>query len=260
MSAAALRARLAGVVPRALVVLGSGLGSLADAIADPLLLAFGDLALPEPTARGHAGRFVAGTLDGVPVLVQQGRLHLYEGIAAADVTSAVRMAAEVGIGTLLVTNASGGLREDLDPGDVMLINDHLNLTGANPLAGVEDGPHFIDLAGAYDPGLREAARAAAREADTALAEGVYAQLVGPSYETPAEVRMLRTLGADAVGMSTVIEVIEARARGMRAVGLSLVTNTHREGGAPTAHAEVLAAAAEAAPRLARVVRALLPRL
>lgn len=256
--AEALRRALGGHRPRVLLTLGSGLGRLADRVADPTEVAFDAVGLPGPTVPGHAGRFLAGDLDGVPVLVQQGRLHLYEGVAVRDVTAAVRAAAAVGVEVFVVTNAAGGLRPDMAPGDLLLLTDQLNLTGTSPLVG-DVPPTFVDMAAAYDPELRERARTAADEAGQALREGVYAGLVGPAFETPAEVRMLRTLGADAVGMSTVAEVIAARALGLRVCGFSLITNVHRPG-VTTDHDEVLAAGAAAGPRLAAVVHRLVTHL
>lgn len=258
-SGAALRARLGEREPQILLTLGSGLGALADEIVDPAVIALPELGLPSTGVPGHAGRLVAGSLHGAPVLVQQGRLHLYEGHAASDIAAVVRAAADAGVTTFVVTNAAGGLTSDLAAGDLLLMRDHLNLTGRNPLVGAV-GPRFVDLVDAYDPGLRAAAHAAAAEVGERLVEGVYAGVVGPAYETPAEVRMLRTLGADAVGMSTVLEVIAARACGLRVVGLSVVTNVHAEGGTPTGHADVLDAAQRSGARLAAVLRALLPRL
>ena len=255
-----LRERLDGRRPRALLTLGSGLGELADEVTDRLVVDFADIGLPTPTVPGHAGRLIVGDLHGVPVVVQQGRLHLYEGVPVADVTAVLQAAADAGVTTFIVTNAAGGLAQEMSPGDVMVITDHLNLTGHNPLIGRAGGPHFVDLTGAYDPTLVAAACAAAEEAGTKPRTGVYAGLVGPSYETPAEVRMLRTLGADAVGMSTVSEVIAARALGLRVAGLSLITNVHRPGGTPTDHHEVLEAAHVGGPRLAAVLRTLLPQL
>jgi purine-nucleoside phosphorylase len=251
----ALRSRLADRRPRILLTLGSGLGHLADEVADPIWVPFPDVGLPSSSVPGHAGRLVAGDLAGVPVLVQQGRVHLYEGLEPGDVVACVRAAAALGVDTFLVTNAAGGLDQDFAPGDLMLVTDHLNLTGATPLSG----PEFIDMAEAYDPGLRAAALTAAAQAGEALVEGVYAGLRGPAYETAAEVAMLRTLGADAVGMSTVLEVIAARAAGLRVLGCSVITNVHRPGAA-TDHAEVLDVGRVAGPRLAGVVRALLPQL
>ena len=255
----ALHEAFAELAPAALVVLGSGLGALADEVADPVVVSFRDAGLPECSVPGHAGRLVGGRLNGVPVLVQQGRLHLYEGVSARDVTAVVRAAAELGVGAVVLTNAAGGIGDGMEPGDVLLICDHLNLTGANPLTG-QSPPIFVDLADAYSAPLRTAAHAAADEVGVDLREGVYAGLVGPAYETPAEVRMLQALGAHAVGMSTVLETIQARALGLRVVAFSLVTNVHLPGGTPTDHAEVLAAGAAAGPRLAAVVRALLASL
>ena len=251
----ALRSRLEGRQPRLLLTLGSGLGHLADEVDEPVTVPFADVGLPTSTVPGHAGRLVAGDLAGVPVLVQQGRVHLYEDIDRADVVACVRAAGALAVDTFVVTNAAGGLAQDFSPGDLMLVTDHLNLTGTTPLRG----PEFVDMADAYDARLRTAAAAAAEECGEALVEGVYAGLRGPAYETPAEVAMLRTLGADAVGMSTVLEVIAARAAGMRVLGCSVITNVHRPGAA-TDHEEVLDVGRVAGPRLAAVIRTLLPRL
>lgn len=242
--------------PRVLLTLGSGLGELAEEVSGARSIPFADADLPTSTVPGHAGRLVAGTLHGVPVLVQQGRVHLYEGLGASDVVACVRAAAEAGVETFVVTNAAGGLAPSMNPGDLMLIDDHLNLTGTTPLVG----PRFLDMASAYDPQLRALAGDAAAGVGAELVRGVYAGLRGPAYETPAEVEMLRRLGADAVGMSTVLEVLAARAAGLRVVGCSLITNVHRPGGTPTDHAEVLEAGQAAGPRLAAVLRALLPEL
>lgn len=254
-----LRERLGPRRPQLLLTLGSGLGALGGEVSDAVAVDFAELGLPVATVPGHAGRLVAGTLHGVSVLVQQGRLHLYEGHQPAHVTAVVRAAAQAGVSTFVVTNAAGGLAPDLRPGDLLAITDHLNLTGRSPLVGAET-PTFVDMAAAYDAGLRASAAAAAAELGEPLAEGVYAGVVGPAYETPAEVGMLRTLGADAVGMSTVLEVIAARACGLRVLGMSVVTNVHRPGGTPTDHAEVLDAASTSGKRLAALLRGLLPRL
>lgn len=254
--AVALRERLDGLVPKVLLTLGSGLGALAEDVRESIAVQFGDVGLPDSTVPGHAGRLVAGELAGVPVLVQQGRVHLYEGVGPAEVVACVRSAAALGCRLFVVTNAAGGLDPEMAPGDLMLTTDHLNLTGTTPLLG----PAFVDMAAAYDPALRDVARKAADGLGQELTEGVYAGLRGPAYETPAEVRMLRTLGADAVGMSTVLEVIAARERGLRVLGFSLITNVHRPGGTPTDHADVLAAGREAGPRLAALLRAALPKL
>jgi purine-nucleoside phosphorylase len=255
-----LAQHLDGRVPRVLLTLGSGLGQLADEVSDPLVLDFVDIGLPAPTVPGHAGRLVVGELAGVCVAVQQGRLHLYEGVAVADVAACVSAFAAAGADTFIATNAAGGLDEAMNPGDVMVISDHLNLTGHSPLIRGGAAPQFVDMTAAYDPHLRRLALAAAEQAAVPATEGVYAGLVGPAYETPAEIRMLRTVGADAVGMSTVMEVIAARALGLRVAGFSLITNVHRRGGTATDHAEVLAAAHGGGPRLAALLRELLPHL
>ena len=249
--------RFCGRRPQVLLVLGSGLGAMADGDADPFVLAFDEVGLPAATVPGHAGRLVAGTIAGVDLIVQQGRLHLYEGHSAAAVTACVRLAAEAGAGTLVVTNAAGGLRPDLRRGDLLLITDHLNLTGTSPLVG---RPAFVDMTDAYDPELRARAHAAAEAVGERLVEGVYAGLVGPAYETPAEARMLRAVGADAVGMSTVLEVIAARRLGLRVLGCSLITNVHLADERGVDHLEVLDAATTGGPRLATVVRAVLPQV
>lgn len=256
----ALRELVGDRQPRVLLTLGSGLGALADEIADPMSLPFADIGLPTPTVPGHAGRLIAGTLEGVPVLVQQGRIHLYEGAAPSDVTAAVRAAAEAGVETFVATNAAGGVADAMEPGEVMIIGDHLNLTGTSPLIRPGEAPHFLDMSAAYDAGLRGLAAAAAEAEGVRSSEGIYAGLVGPAFETPAEVRMLRTLGADAVGMSTVLEVLQARALGLRVLGLSLITNVHRAGGTPTDHQEVLEAGRLGGPRLAGLLRRVLSTL
>lgn len=248
--AAALTDRFGARQPRALVTLGSGLGELADELADPVAVDASEVGLPTSTVPGHRGRLIAGSMAGTEVMVQQGRVHRYEGVPAADVAAAVNAAAALGCEAFVVTNAAGGLRDAQRPGDLMLLSDHLNLTGDTPLTG----PQFVDMGAAYDPELRSLAHDVAEREGVRLGVGVYAGLRGPAYETPAEIAMLRTLGADAVGMSTVLEVIAARAAGMRVWGCSLITNVHRPGGTPVDHAEVLAAADDAGPRLARVVR------
>ena len=249
-----LSERLAGRRPQVLMTLGSGLGAVADGLSDPLPIANRDVGLPDPTVPGHAGRLISGRLGEVEILVQQGRVHLYEGVGVGNVTACVEVAARLGVQLFVVTNAAGGLNQAFAAGDLMLITDHLNLTGTSPLVGLAQ-PHFLDMRHAYDPDLGQAAHDVAARLGHTLRNGVYAGLVGPAYETPAEVNMLRTLGADAVGMSTVTEVVAARAHGVRVLGFSLITNVHRPGGTPTAHEEVLAASAQAGPRLADVIRA-----
>ncbi len=254
----AVRTRSA-LVPRLALVLGSGLGGLADAIEDPVAFPFAELpGWPAASAPGHSGRLLLGHLEGVPVACLQGRLHMYEGLSALQVVEPALLMHRLGAGTLLLTNASGGVNHAFPAGTLMLLSDHLNLTGRTPLLGPNDeavGPRFLDLTAVYDKELRTRLRAAAEAAGVSLHEGVYAGLLGPTYETPAEVRMLRVLGADAVGMSTVMEAIAARWVGMRVAAISLVTNPGA-GISPTplAHEEVLEAASEAGPRLARVIR------
>lgn len=250
---------LKGREPTLLIVLGSGLGGLAESVDEATVVPFADIGLPDTTVPGHAGRFVAGLLNGVDVLLQQGRLHLYEGVPVDAVVAAVRAAAGLGVRGLVVTNAAGGVNPSFVPGDLMVITDHLNLSGHNPLTGLRP-PRFVDLLDAYTPVLRDALLEVAARQGVNVRTGVYAGLTGPSYETPAEIHMLRTLGADAVGMSTVNEVIAARAAGLAVAGVSLVTNVHRQGGTATDHGEVLAAAAEGGPRLVDLLWHGLPAL
>jgi purine-nucleoside phosphorylase len=212
---------------------------------------------PAPSAPGHSGRLLVGTLRGLPVACLQGRLHMYEGLSARLVAEPALLLGRLGAEMLLLTNAAGGVNPAFGAGTLMLIRDHLNLTGHDPLIGPNDdalGPRFPDMTEPWDAELAERLRSSARDEGVALAEGVYAGLTGPSYETAAEVRMLRTLGADAVGMSTVMEAIAARWAGMRLCGISLVTNAGAGlSASPLTHEEVLAAAAEAGPRLGRVI-------
>jgi purine-nucleoside phosphorylase len=261
-AAAALRSRLGGRRPEVLLTLGSGLGSVADAVEDATSVDVLDLpGTAASTVPGHTARLLAGRLGGREVLVQAGRVHLYEGHSAHDVTRLVRVAARLGVETFVVTNAAGGLDQGFAPGDLMVIDDHLNLTGTTPLLGVlrDEAPRFVDMAGAYDPKLREIAHRVAGDRDLTLQRGVYAGLVGPAYETPAEVAMLRGFGAHAVGMSTVNEVIAARDEGLRVLGVSSITNVHGEGVA-TSHEEVIEVGARAARDLAGVLLGVLERL
>lgn len=257
-AAEALRHRLEGRAPEVAIVLGSGLGFLADRLDNAARVPYPEIpGFPYPTVAGHAGELVCGQLEGKTVLAQSGRFHLYEGHEAAAVALPVRVFATLGASVLVVTNAAGGINRSLAPGTLMLIRDHINLTGRNPLVGARlDGEErFPDMTEAYDPALRELARRSAREAGIELAEGVYAALLGPSYETPAEIAMLERLGADAVGMSTVHEVITARARRMRCVGISTITNAAAGySGRPLAHQEVLEIAERSREHLAALVR------
>jgi xanthosine phosphorylase len=265
-AAAVLRERLPkGVRPRLGVVLGSGLGGVADAMGDPVAIDYADLpGFPRPAVEGHAGRAVLGRLAGVPALVLQGRAHLYEGAGPAAIVAPVRALRLTGVETLLLTNAAGSLREDLRPGGLMLLADHINLTGANPLVGPNDdalGPRFPSLRDAYEPRLRAVLRDTAADLGIALGEGVYLAVSGPSFETPAEIRAFRALGADAVGMSTVHEVIAARHAGLRVAAISAITNL-AEGlsDEPVSHAGTLRDAARAAGDLARLIAAAAPAL
>ena len=262
-TARALRERLPWT-PEVLGVLGSGLGSLAERVEDAIAIPFRDLpGLPPAGVGGHEGRFVAGMLEGRRVLIQAGRLHFYEGHPAEVVVAPVRAAAVLGVSTLIVTNAAGGVNPDFGPGTLMLIRDHLNLMGCNPLVGpgTPGETRFPDMSVAYDADLQTGTREAARKLGIPLEEGVYAAVSGPSYETPAEVRMIGLLGGDAVGMSTVPEVIVARARGMRVLGISLITNPGAGiSSRPLSHREVLEAGEEAAPRFQQLVRAVLAGL
>lgn len=254
---AAVRART-DLVPRLGIVLGSGLGGLATRLADPLPIPFAELpGWPAASAPGHAGQLVFGKLIGLPVVCLQGRLHVYEGHPPGLVVQPVLLMGRLGAGQILLTNAAGGIRADWPPGTLMALTDHLNLTGLNPLLGTNPdqfGSRFPDMTDAWDAGLRARMHEAARLEGIRLEEGVYAGLLGPSYETPAEVRMLRTLGADAVGMSMVLEAIAGRWAGLRLAGISLVTNPAAGvTGEPLSHEEVLQAADEAAPRFERLV-------
>ncbi|MDX1673619.1 MAG: purine-nucleoside phosphorylase [Longimicrobiales bacterium] len=250
--------------PSVALILGSGLGALAGAVEEAVAVPYAEIpGFATTTVEGHAGRLVAGRLEGVNVIVFQGRYHAYEGHDPRDLATPVRTAAALGAGTLIVTCAAGGVTRRLGAGTLMCITDHINLMGRNPLVGQARAgePRFPDMTDAYDPALRERAGAAADELGIELAEGVYAAMLGPSYETPAEITMLERLGADAVGMSTVPEVIAARAAGLRVLGIALITNAAAgvvEG--PLDHDEVIAAGAEAADDFQRLVRGTLARL
>lgn len=261
---ALVRARLGSVAPRVAIVLGSGLGHLADTVAKPVRIPYGDIpGFPEPGVAGHKGELVVGTLEGVPVLVQSGRFHLYEGHPIETTALPVRVFARLGIKTLIVTNAAGGIRSTFRPGTLMLISDHVNLMFRNPLIGpVLDGEErFPDMSEPYDRTLRKLARDVARDARIPLDEGVYVGLLGPSYETPAEIRMLQRFGVDAVGMSTVPEVIVARARGLQCLGFSTITNL-AAGISPTvlSHQEVLEVGRQVGAALGSIVAGVVARL
>ena len=250
--------------PRIAIVLGSGLGSLADEVRDARRIPYaGITGFPAVGVAGHKGELVIGTVAGVPVVVQCGRFHLYEGHAPSVVALPVRVFHRLGVRTLILTNAAGGIRPSFRPGTLMLIADHVNLTSRNPLTGpVEPGEErFPDMSDPYDRALRALARDAAREAKVPLEEGVYAGLLGPSYETPAEIRMLQRLGAAAVGMSTVPEVVVARARQMSCLGFSMITNMAAGlSSKKVSHEEVLAMGQRVAGQLATLLVGVIGRL
>jgi purine-nucleoside phosphorylase len=255
---AAIRARTT-LSPRVGLVLGSGLGDFADEIRDPVSIPFEDLpGWPVATAPGHVGRLILGTIEGVPVVALQGRFHVYEGNAPGLVVQPVLLFRRLGARLAILTNAAGGINPAYGPGTLMIISDHINLTGMSPLVGQnadELGERFPDLTDVWAPDRRAALRRAGEQEGVDLEEGVYVGLLGPNYETPAEVRMLRTLGADAVGMSTVLEAIAARWTGLEVCGISLVTNPGAGyTGKPLTHQEVLDAGVAAGPRLAAVLR------
>ncbi len=257
-----------GTRPRVALILGSGLGELAEAVEGPDTIPSTAIPLwPVSTVQGHTGRLVIGQLEGQPVLVLQGRVHYYEGYSMAQVTFPIRVMQRLGIETLVVTNAAGAINPAYTPGDLMLITDHIALvgmTGLNPLVGPNQeafGPRFPDMSQAYDRALLALARQAAVEMSLPCHEGVYVGLSGPSFETPADLRFLRAIGADAVGMSTVPEVIVARHGGTRVLGISGISNkANLDGNTITNHEEVLAAGKVIVPRLAALVRAVLRQI
>jgi purine-nucleoside phosphorylase len=251
--------RRTDVVPEVGIVLGSGLGGLADDLGDPVAIPFTELpGWPAATAPGHVGRLLVGRLAGRPVVMLQGRFHLYEGNDPGLVVQPVLLFRAMGARVVVLTNAAGGLDPSFGPGTLMVMRDHINLTGRSPLIGPNAdalGPRFPDMTDAWSPRLRAGLHAAGAAEGVELQEGVYVGLTGPTYETPAEVRMLAGLGGDAVGMSTVLECIAARWVGLEVCGVSLVTNAGAGyTGAPLTHDEVLEAGASAGPRLARVIR------
>ncbi|MGB8213460.1 MAG: purine-nucleoside phosphorylase [Anaerolineales bacterium] len=267
--------RVAGVIrskikiqPRIGLILGTGLGGLAETLQQPVIIPYSELpAWPVATVVGHAGRLVLGELNGQSLLVMQGRIHYYEGYDMSQVTLPVRVMQRLGIEILIVTNAAGAINPDFVPGDVMLITDNLNLAGMaglNPLIGPNldaFGPRFPDMSQAYDRALCELARKVARENNLSLHEGVYVGLSGPSFESPADLRFLRLAGADAVGMSTVPEVIVARHGGTRVLGFSGISNkANLDGNTLTSHEEVLASGRLIVPKLETLIRCVLTEL
>ena len=267
--------RIAGIIrsrtnyqPQVGLILGTGLGGLAEAVQDPTIIPYPELpGWPTSTVIGHAGRLVIGELEGQPLLVMQGRVHYYEGYSMAQVTLPVRVMQRLGIRILIVTNAAGAINPAFLPGDVMLITDHLNLAGMaglNPLIGPnldEFGPRFPDMSQAYDRSLCDLARKVAKDNQIILNEGVYVCLSGPSFESPADLRFLRTAGADAVGMSTVPEVIVARHGSTRVLAFSGISNkANLDGNTVTSHEEVLESGRVLVPKLEKLIRGVLRAL
>jgi xanthosine phosphorylase len=262
--AGAVLRRRAAAPPRVGVVLGSGLGAVADAVEDAVVVGYDELpGFPQPTVAGHAGKAILGRIAGVPVAVLQGRAHLYEGGDVEALRVPVRALKAAGADTLILTNAAGSLRPEVGPGTLMAITDHINLTGFNVLMGPNDdaiGPRFPPMGDAYDPALLGALRATARELGIALAEGVYLAVSGPSFETAAEIRAFAALGADAVGMSTVHETTLARHCGLRVLAVSAITNLAEGlGDQPLSHEQTLRDAERAAGDLTRLVLGVLER-
>ena len=259
-----IRARIS-YRPRVSIILGSGLNGLAESVEQPVIIPFGDLPhFPVSTVKGHVGRLVIGKLEEQDVFVMQGRIHFYEGYSMAQVTLPVRVMQRLGVEILIVTNAAGGVNPVFVPGDVMLITDNLNLvgmTGQNPLIGPnldEFGPRFPDMSRAYDRELCDLARKIAGQENITLHEGVYAGLSGPSFESPADLRFLRLVGTDSVGMSTVPEVIVARHGGMRVLGLSGISNkANLDGTTITTHEEVIEAGKLIMPKIEKIIRGIL---
>ncbi len=261
-AAALIRQRAPSLAPTVGIVLGSGLGDLAEQIVEPVRLPYQDLpGFPPATVRGHAGQLILGTLGGRPVACMQGRAHVYEGHDPQSITVTIRTLKALGCSCLLQTNSAGGIHPDLAPGELMLITDHINWSGFNPLIGTNDdtvGPRFFDMSNAYDTQLREQMRTAALANDIRLHSGTYIYFVGPSFETPAEIKAARALGADAVGMSTVPETLAAVHCGLKVVAISTITN-HAAGlaGNVLSHSETLSEGGKAAKKLARLLIAFL---
>ncbi|UCH58836.1 MAG: purine-nucleoside phosphorylase [Anaerolineales bacterium] len=262
-----IRAR-SSAQPKVVIILGSGLGALAEAVEGATLIPYQELPYwPVSTVQGHQGRLVLGQLEGKDVMIMQGRAHYYEGYSIAQIGLPVRVSQRLGAGTLIVTNAAGAVNPDFTPGDLMLITDHLNLigmAGLNPLRGPNLdplGPRFPDMSQAYDREIGDLARRIAKEKGIKLQEGVYACLAGPSFETPADLRFLHGIGVDAVGMSTVPEVTVARHGGQRALGISGISNkANLDGNTVTTHEEVLEAGEIIVPKLASLIREVLQQL
>lgn len=266
-----LRWRIGDPAARLAIVLGSGLAAVADAVVDPIAVPFAEIPhFPQSTVEGHPGRVVAGSLGGTPVVILQGRVHFYEGYSPRDVAFPMRVLGALGVRAVVLTNAAGGIAEGLQVGQLILLADHINMMGWNPLTGPNEprfavksgaGLRFFDMTEAYSKALRELAQEAAREEGFTLAEGVYLAVPGPSFETPAEIRAFRALGAALVGMSTVPETIAARHMGIEVLGISCVTNL-AAGLSPTplSHAEVEEAGRKVKARLTALLKRLAPRI
>jgi purine-nucleoside phosphorylase len=247
------------------MILGSGLGALADEIDDPVIIPYGEIPhFPLSTVEGHSGEMVIGRLSGKIIVMMKGRFHLYEGYEPSLIAFPIRVLTALGISQLIVTNAAGGVNADFKPGDLMLIKDHINLAGTNPLIGINDnrlGPRFPDMSNAYDKQMMKTAEEAAAKQGMTLHKGVYAWFTGPNYETPAEIRMCRIIGADAVGMSTVPEVLVAVHGGLKVLGISCITNM--AAGIldqPLSHAEVMETAKQVEAAFKQLVRDILEKL
>ncbi len=264
-AAAYLKSQLNGFVPRTGLILGTGLGGLAERIANPVIVDYGNIPdFPQSTVRGHAGRFVFGMLEGHPVACMQGRLHFYEGHSLQDLATPVRTLRMLGCDNLVVTNAAGSLREEMGPGSLMVIRDHINFVGVNPLIGPNDedvGPRFFDVSDAYHGAYRDILRKVTKERTIEIHEGVYAWFSGPNFETPAEIRAVGVLGADAVGMSTVPECLTAVHAGMKVTAISVITNLAAGmTGATLSHDETLKYANIAAGNLSELIGAFVAQL
>jgi purine-nucleoside phosphorylase len=247
------------MTPKIGIILGSGLGAFADELTDSTAAPYADIpGFPQSTAVGHAGKLVIGKLDDLPIAVMAGRAHLYEGYTPKEVTFGVRHLYNIGVRALVVTNASGGISEEMNPGDLALISDHINLQGSNPLVGPNSG--FPDMTEAYSRRFRAIARYAAQQQGFTMPEGVYAAVLGPCYETPAEIRYLARIGANLVGMSTVPEVIVANSLGMRVLGISCVTNKAAGLGGKLHHSEVLEVGLRSRDKFIALLRSVLPKL
>lgn len=251
--------------PKVAVVLGSGLGAFGDSLKETKHLRFSEIPhFPVSTVYGHGGQLAIGASEGTPVAVMQGRVHGYEGIKASQVIFPLRMLRQLGVERVILTNAAGGIGEGLQQGDLVLISDHINLSGQNPLAGPNDerfGPRFVDMTEAYSPRLRAMAQEVAGAQGFAMKEGVYMSVLGPSFETPAEIRAFRTMGADLIGMSTVPETIAARHLGMEVLGISCVTNLAAGlQGAPLSHDEVLETGKRVEGRMKGLLTGLVSRM